>query len=184
MLGVDQVDEVHGKHVLDLAAGNGVLGLATMLLGASKVTLVEADQQAIDVAGANIDRIHAKVEGRANVIQAMIGTDSIELEKPIDLVVMNPPWGVQTGRADRPLLELAFSLDADAVHILHSAKAKHVHAIARDHGYEGEIMFETEFRLPPTYAHHSKGKASTPVRCWRFHRPGDAKLIIDENDEA
>ena len=59
MLGVDQVDEVHGKHILDLAAGNGVLGLATMLLGASKVTLVEADNQAIEVAEANIERTHA-----------------------------------------------------------------------------------------------------------------------------
>jgi predicted RNA methylase len=184
MLGVDQVDEVHGKHILDLAAGNGVLGLATMLLGASKVTLVEADEQAIEVAEANIKRTQAKVEGRANIIQAMIGSDSIELDQPIDLVVMNPPWGVQTARADRPLLEFAFSLGADAVHILHSAKAKHVHAIARDHGYDGEIMLETEFRLPPTYAHHSKGKATTPVRCWRFHRPGDDKLIIDENEEA
>ena len=184
MLGVDQVDEVQGKHILDLAAGNGVLGLATMMLGASKVTLVEADEEAIDAAEANIDRIHAKVEGRANIIHAMIGRDSIELDKSIDLVVMNPPWGVQTTRADRPLLEFAFSLDADAVHILHSAKAKHVHAIARDHGYDGEIMLETEFRLPPTYAHHSKGKATTPVRCWRFHRPGDAKLIIDEIEEA
>ena len=77
MLGVDQVDEVQGKHILDLAAGNGVLGLATMMLGASKVTLVEADEQAIHAAEVNIERTHAKVEGRASIIQAMIGRDSI-----------------------------------------------------------------------------------------------------------
>ena len=184
MLGVDQLDAVEGKHVLDVAAGNGILGLATMFLGAAKVTLIEADEQAIEVARQNIQRTQDKTGGSAKAIHAMVGRDSIELDEPIDVVVMNPPWGVQTTRADRPLLELAFSLNAESVHILHSAKAKHVQAIASDHGYQGEIMLETEFRLPPTYAHHSKGKASTAVRCWRFHRPGDAKLIDDENQEA
>lgn len=184
MLGVDQLDSVEGKHVVDLAAGNGILGLATMFLGASKVTLIEADEQAVEVALKNIQRAEEKTGGSARAIRAMVGKDTIELDEAIDVVVMNPPWGVQTTRADRPLLDFAFSLGAESVHILHSAKAKHVQAIASDHGYHGEIMLETEFRLPPTYAHHSKGKASTAVRCWRFHRPGDAKLIDEENQEA
>ena len=155
-----------------------------MFLGASKVTLIEADEQAVEVALKNIQRAEDKTGGSARAIHAMVGKDTIELDEAIDVVVMNPPWGVQTTRADRRLLDFAFSLGAESVHILHSAKAKHVQAIASDHGYQGEIMLETEFRLPPTYAHHSKGKASTAVRCWRFHRPGDAKLIDEENQEA
>jgi putative methylase len=184
MLGIDQVDGVEGKHVVDLAAGNGILGLGALLIGAAKVTLVECDAEAIAVAEGNIQRALKKADGDANAIHAMIGQDTFVLERPVDLVIMNPPWGVQTARADRALLEHAFSLDATAVHVLHSAKAKHVKALALDHGYEAEIMLETEFRLPPLYAHHSKGKASTPVRCWRFHRPGDAKLIDEEIEEA
>ena len=184
MLGVDQLDDVEGKHVVDLAAGNGILGLATLMIGAGHVTLVEGDEAAANAALTNIGRVTQRRDGTASVVHAMVGRDEIEIERPVDLVVMNPPWGVQTARADRPLLELAFSLGATAVHILHSAKARHVQAIARDNGYEGEIMLETEFRLPPTYAHHTKGKAATAVRCWRFHLPGDAKLIEDEIEEA
>jgi predicted RNA methylase len=184
MLGVDQLDDVQGKHVVDLAAGNGILGLATLLIGASHVTLIEGDEEVLESARANIERVTQRRTGTACIVHAMIGQEEIQIEKPVDLVVMNPPWGVQTARADRPLLEYAFSLGASAVHILHSSKAMHVQALAKDYGYEGEIMLETEFRLPPTYAHHTKGKAATEVRCWRFHRPGDAKLIEDEIEEA
>lgn len=184
MLGVDQVDDVQGKHIVDLAAGNGILGLATLLLGAEHVTLIEGDSSAHAVAEANASKIDKRVAGSATTVHAMIGPEQIEIEQPIDLVIMNPPWGVQSARADRPLLEFAFSLGATAVHVLHSAKARHLIAMAKEHGYDSEVMLETEFRLPPTYAHHSKGKATTPIRCWRFHRPGDAKLIEDENEQA
>ncbi len=184
MLGVDQVDDVKGKHVVDLAAGNGILGLATLMIGAAKVTLIEADPDVLDVAKINAKKTTERFGGEGQTLLATVGNTPIEFEEDVDLVVMNPPWGVQTERADRPLLEFAFSLGASAVHIMHSAKARHVQAIAKEYGYDAEIMLETEFRLPPTYAHHSKGKATTPVRCWRFHLPGDAKLLEDENEQG
>jgi len=180
ILGIDQVDGVEGKRILDLGAGNGVLGLGCLLLGAQHVTLVEADPQVVERAKANAEALSLRCQGTAEVIQEHI---SLETERPEiipDIVVMNPPWGVQTPKADRPLLEYAFSLEAPVVHVLHSAKSKHLQALGREHGYESEAMLETEFRLPPTYLHHTKKKATTTVRCWRFHRPGDAKLIEDE----
>ena len=180
ILGIDQVDGVEGKRILDLGAGNGVLGLGCLLLGAQHVTLVEADPQVVERAKANAEALSLRCQGTAEVIQEHI---SLETERPEiipDIVVMNPPWGVQTPKADRPLLEYAFSLEAPVVHVLHSAKSKHLQALGRELGYESEAMLETEFRLPPTYLHHTKKKATTTVRCWRFHRPGDAKLIEDE----
>ena len=180
ILGIDQVDEMEGKRVLDLGAGNGILGLGCLLVGAQHVTLVEADPLVVEIAKSNAERLSPRCEGTVQVIQEHISLQSEQPEIVPDIVLMNPPWGVQTAKADRPLLEYAFSLGAPVVHVLHSAKSKHVQALGRDYGYESEAMLETEFRLPPTYLHHSKKKATTTVRCWRFHRPGDAKLLEDE----
>ena len=181
ILGIDQVDEMEGKRVLDLGAGNGILGLGCLLVGAQHVTLVEADPLVVEIAKTNAERLLLRCEGTVKVIQEHISLQSEQPEIVPDIVLMNPPWGVQTAKADRPLLEYAFSLGAPVVHVLHSAKSKHVQALGRDYGYESEAMLETEFRLPPTYLHHSKKKATTTVRCWRFHRPGDAKLLEDED---
>tara|TARA_B100000459_G_scaffold132163_2_gene86808 strand:+ start:3530 stop:4186 length:657 start_codon:yes stop_codon:yes gene_type:complete len=181
ILGIDQVDIIEGKRILDLGAGNGILGFGCLLLGAQHVTFVESDVEVIEVIEENAERISTRCEGEVEVRHEHI---SLQSEKPSvvpDLVVMNPPWGVQTAKADRPLLEYAFSLGTPVIHLLHSAKSKHVEALGRDFGYESEALLETDFRLPPTYLHHTKKKASTTVRCWRFHRPGDARLPKEED---
>ena len=180
LLAIDQLDNLENRIVVDLGSGNGILGLGTVFLGAKKVILVEADEEACLISKQNTEKINQKFSAQIETIHAVIGSQELEIPKQTDIVVMNPPWGFQTEKADRPLLELAFSLDATAIYVLHSAKAKHVSAIAKDFGYEGEIVFETDFRLPPIYSHHSKKKATTDARCWRFHRTGDAKIIESE----
>ena len=180
ILAIDQLDNLENKTVVDLGAGNGILGLGTAYLGASKVTLIEADEEACMVLKQNSQRIIEEFETQIITIHALIGSQLVELSGQTDIVVMNPPWGFQTEKADRPLLELAFSLDATAIYVLHSAKAKHMEAMAKDFGYEGEIVFETNFRLPPMYSHHSKKKSTTDARCWRFHKNGDKKIIESE----
>lgn len=180
ILAIDQLDNLENKTVVDLGAGNGILGLGTAYLGASKVTLVEADEEACVILKQNSQRIIEEFETQIITIHALIGSQLVELSGQTDIVVMNPPWGFQTEKADRPLLELAFSLDATAIYVLHSAKAKHIEAMAKDYGYEGEIVFETNFRLPPVYSHHSKKKSTTDARCWRFHKNGDKKIIESE----
>jgi putative methylase len=180
ILAIDQLDNLENKTVVDLGSGNGILGLGTAYLGAHRICLVEADEDAHLISKQNSDKIVKKFETDISSIHAKIGSQEIEIPYRPDIVVMNPPWGFQTEKADRPLLELAFSLDADAIYVLHSAKAKHIEAMAKDFGYHGEIVFETDFRLPAIYSHHSKNKSTTEARCWRFHKSGDAKLI--END--
>ena len=180
LLAIDQLDNLENKTVVDLGAGNGILGLGTVFLGAKRVLLVEADEEACLISKQNSEKVNQQFSAQIETIHASIGSQELDAPKQTDIVVMNPPWGFQTEKADRPLLELAFSLDATAIYILHSSKAKHVTAIAKDFGYEGEIVFETDFRLPPMYSHHSKKKSTTDARCWRFHRTGNAKIIENE----
>ena len=157
--------------VADLGSGNGVLGIGAALLGAAQVVLIEADEQACEAAREAIAGVELEdvVEVRCASVDDS-WADKWPSDIDADLVIMNPPWGVQSPRADRPFIEAALASPADHIHLMHSAEATHPAAIAADVGWETEVLLEAEFRLPAAYAHHSKRFVNTPVRCWRFSR--------------
>ena len=123
-------DGFEGKHVLDLGAGNGVLGIGAAFLGGRPLTV----------------------------------------EVPVDMAIMNPPWGVQTQRADRAFFETIFAMNIPLVHFIHSIEAEHLLPLAHANGYELHSIYQDDFRLPPAYAHHSKNKATTRIRCYRLEK--------------
>ena len=101
MLAVDQLDGLEGRVVADLGAGNGILGIAALMLGASRVLFVEADPAAVAVLEENLAGLDDSLAARASVIAARVGRDDVALDET-DLIIMNPPWGVQQGkRTDR-----------------------------------------------------------------------------------
>lgn len=181
VLAIDQLDLLEGKTVVDIGAGNGVLGLGCAMIGASNVVLVEGDQAVVTVANENSLKVMNKHNCSIETVQCMVGQESAPEYLEVDIVVMNPPWGFQSPRADRPLLEYGFSLQPKSMYVLHSQQAGHLKAIAKTHGYDWEVVFESNFRLPPKYSHQSRKMGETQIKCWRFHLPGDAK-IIDEDE--
>tara|TARA_B100000900_G_scaffold403723_1_gene411170 strand:- start:723 stop:1376 length:654 start_codon:yes stop_codon:yes gene_type:complete len=180
MLAVDELDGFQDSIVADLGAGNGILGIAALLLGASKVVFVETDVSVIAALEKNIASLQADLQAKAEIVHATVGLDDLTLDD-VDIVVMNPPWGVQREKADRPFLHAAFSSGATAVHVLHSDRASHLEPFAKDHGWCAEAVLRTEFRLPAMYEHHAQRKGKTDVKCWRFFRKGDARLARDED---
>ena len=94
---IDLGDGFAGKHVLDLGAGNGVLGIGAAFLGAQHVTMVECDSATVEVLENNVSDVEG--ESICTIIGARINGNPLTLELPVDMVVMNPPWGVQTLRA-------------------------------------------------------------------------------------
>ena len=180
MLAVDELDDISGKTVADLGAGNGVLGIACLMLGAAHVHFVECDPETVRVLHDNLAAIDAVQQGRATVHEVQVGQEAVDLDS-VDIVVMNPPWGVQQAKADRPFLLAAFTCQASAVHVLHSDTATHITGLAAEHGWESEAVLRTDFRLPAAYRHHTKRSGVTGVQCWRFHRHGDARLPGEED---
>ena len=180
MLAVDQLDGFEQCTVVDMGAGNGILGIGALLLGAGEVVFVESDPAALEVIEANIDSLDDELQARARILSATVGLDEVPLED-VDIIVMNPPWGVQREKADRPFLEAAFASKATSIHVLHSDKATHLEPMAKEHGWWAETVLRTEFRLPPTYEHHAQRKGKTDVKCWRFFREGNAQLAIDDD---
>ncbi len=148
----DLTDETR---VVDLGAGNGILGIGCHLAGAAATLLVEKDGRC--------QHDYEGVEWLIEDVQEWKGED-------VDLIIMNPPWGVQKAMADRPFLEAAFKSNAVAVYLLHSAKATHVLPLAESLGWKGEVALEGAFRLPAQYEHHHSREGVTKVTVWRFIR--------------
>ncbi|CAI8337998.1 MAG: Ribosomal protein L11 methyltransferase [Euryarchaeota archaeon UBA443] len=165
---IDLGDGFEGKHVLDLGAGNGILGIGAAFLKARHVTMVECDPITVDALQSNVRDVDGT--SMCTIIEAMVDGTALNLEQPVDMVIMNPPWGVQTQRADRVFFETIFAMKIPIVHFIHSIDAEHLLPLARSNGYELHSIYQDDFRLPAAYAHHSKNKASTRIRCYRLEK--------------
>ena len=111
--------------VVDVGAGNGILGLGALMLGATSVRLIEADPSVAEVAKRNASEAGREVEVTVLAVQAAVDLGSVGGA----VLISNPPWGVQTTGADRPILEAMFTSEAEVIHLMHHAGAGHVEAL-------------------------------------------------------
>jgi len=160
-------DLSEGCLVADIGAGNGILGLGALEMGAGRAILVEADQAACEVAKSNAESLG--FADSVEVIQAALGSDPVDLSSA-EMVISNPPWGRQTPRADRPFLEAMIAATAPA-HLLHSAEATHIQPLFEDAGWSAERYGEADFALPAVYSHHSRQRGKTRAAFWRLTPP-------------
>ncbi len=160
-------DLSEGCSVADLGAGNGVLGLGALVMGAGRAILVETDQAACDVAKSNAESMG--FADSVEVIQATLGSDPVDLSSA-DVVISNPPWGRQTPRADRPFLKAMIAAAVPA-HLLHSAEATHIQPLFEEAGWTAERYGEADFALPTAYSHHSRQRGRTRAAFWRLVPP-------------
>ena len=152
---VERGDLEAETRVVDLGAGNGILGIGCRLAGAASALLVEQDPQCVHE--------YEGVEWLIGDVKEWSGTE-------VDLIIMNPPWGVQIAMADRPFLETAFNSEAEVIYLLHSAKATHIESLAKSFDWGGEVVLNGSFRLPAQYDHHRSHQGMTQVAVWRFKR--------------
>lgn len=79
--------------VADLFAGSGALGLEALSRGAASCLFVEQDRAAIEAMRANISRLEATgVDIRAQSVLALGPAPA-----PVDLMLMDPPYGSGAG---------------------------------------------------------------------------------------
>jgi tRNA1Val (adenine37-N6)-methyltransferase len=85
------------RHVLDLGAGVGAVGLSLLVVqGALAATLLDIDDEALSLAGRNAEA--AGLTARTHLVHADVGSlpaNPGSLKSAFDLVVANPPYGVR-----------------------------------------------------------------------------------------
>ncbi len=87
-----RVGSFEGLAVADLFAGSGALGLEALSRGAASCLFVEQDRAALDALRANADKLSIRPDIRAGSVLSL-GPAA----KPLDLIMMDPPYGTGAG---------------------------------------------------------------------------------------
>ena len=96
--------DLTGVAVLDLYAGSGALGLESLSRGAASALFVESDQRSAAVIARNIEALGLTgATLRRGAVAAVLaaGTPS-----PVDLVLADPPYDIETTEVDAVLAAL------------------------------------------------------------------------------
>jgi 16S rRNA (guanine966-N2)-methyltransferase len=89
---VSRIGSFEDLAVADLFAGSGALGLEALSRGAASCLFVEQDKPALDSLRANLAKLGAKGDVRAQSVLALGPA-----LKPLDLIMMDPPYGTGAG---------------------------------------------------------------------------------------
>lgn len=87
-----RVGSFEGLTVADLFAGSGALGFEALSRGAASCLFVEQDRTALDALRANADKFGMRADIRATSVLALGPAP-----KPMDLILMDPPYGTGAG---------------------------------------------------------------------------------------
>lgn len=147
----------------DLGAGNGILGIGSLKVGAERCIFLEIDKKACEILKQNL--VLNNLSESSSIINEYL--DSNTNFPKVDLIVCNPPWGRQKEKADRPFLDLIIE-NGTTSHLMHSAHATHIRPFFESRNWSAEKYGEFDFDLPARYSHHLKEKDSTKVGFWRL----------------
>ncbi len=153
--------DIANKKIADLGAGNGILGIGALLLGATHVYFVEKDADAVTELNTNLRTLRNK---NYTVLQM----DSINFEEKVDTVLQNPPFGTKQRHADKSFLEKAFEVGKVIYSFHKTATDAFVRAIAADHLFAVAETYHFLFPLRQTYAHQKKKMERIEVTCYRM----------------
>ena len=163
--------DIEGKTILDLGCGTGRLALGAAFLGARRIVGIDLDKTAIETAVGNSHRL--RLQGEVEWVVADIDA----VHGCFDTVLQNPPYGVQTRRADRRFIARALQV-GKKVYSLHKSLEKDSEFIDRlkanpdgfapvapspflqtyieEHGGRIAAVYAMVMSLPHMFSFHSK----------------------------
>ncbi|SFS06605.1 methyltransferase [Halomicrobium zhouii] len=165
--------DVEGKTVLDLGCGTGMLALGAALRGPERVVGVDIDPAPLGTARAN----ERKVASTTSV--SWVRADATDLPLRPDpaetTVVMNPPFGAQSGNehADRAFLATAADVAGVSYSIHNAGSQEFVESFAADEGGDVTDSYRTEFELRRQFDFHDEEKRTIDAEVYRIEWSSD-----------
>ncbi len=157
-----------GKMSVDLGSGPGMLGIGLLVLGAQKVYFVDFDQKVMETSKGNMAKVKSEynIDGEA----VFLWQDVNKFDEQVDLVVMNPPFGVKVRHMDKIFLKKAFKV-GKVVYSFHKTESKKfLESFSKDNNFKITNTFDFNFPLKATMSFHSKRIKRISVSCFRFEK--------------
>ncbi len=162
--------EIEGKVVADLGCGTGLLGIGALILGASKVFFVDIDEKALSIVKDNIAFVEAELSIKLSYKTILVEKSVSDFDEKVDIVVQNPPFGIQVKHADRVFLDVAMQI-SPIVYSFHKAESKgFITKFSDEKGFKISNYWEFDWPLKMTMKHHEKRIHKVKVGCWRLER--------------
>jgi len=159
--------DIEGETVLDMGCGTGMLALGAALRGPDRVVGLDVDPAPLSTAQENERRVGAMTEVawvRGDATTAPFAADSRAT------VLMNPPFGAQSGNegADRTFLETAADIAAVSYSVHNAGSESFVESFVDDNDGTVTDAFAAEFDLPRQFDHHTTASESIDTEVFRI----------------
>lgn len=160
--------DVEGRTIIDLGTGTGMLAIGAALARPDRVVGLDVDATALETARRNEERVSVPLE-----VEWIVGdAERAPLcPNPQDVtVVMNPPFGAQTGHehADRAFLATARDISSVSYSFHNRGSESFVRSYASDNGGAVTHAFRVEFSLPRQFEFHQRERTSIDVELFRI----------------
>ena len=141
----EEGSESTGTKVLDLGCGTGILGISSIVVGASHVTALDTDPTAISIAQRNY--LKMEMEDMVTFVEGTLkmnsDDDGIEFsDDTFDVVLTNPPFGTKNNAGiDVAFLKTACRLSKNVVYSFHKTSTREylMRKINEEWGFKGEV---------------------------------------------
>jgi putative methylase len=154
-----QRQDLRGRSVADLGAGPGTLAIGAALCGARPVHAVEIDEDVVDVLRRNAESAEVSIEAIEGPVE--------QFDTPVDVVVMNPPFGAQLRHADRPFWAAAFRVARRRIYAFALADSRtFIARLTVDSGGGIDGTIPVRWPLAATLPHHRKARVELEVDLW------------------
>ena len=164
--------DIDGKNVVDLGCGCGTLSLGCVCLGATSVIGVDIDGAALEIAHRNADNFDMKEE----VSFVLCDVGQFTSAAPIDVVIMNPPFGTKSEVGiDSVFVEKAVSI-ADTVYSMHkSSTRKYWLRKSTEMGVSVEPIVQIYFDISKSFQFHKQKSKDIEVDVLRFCKKASSR---------
>jgi putative methylase len=159
-----------GKVSVDLGCGPGILGIGLLVLGAKKVYFVDFDRKVLDIAKKNLEKVESESYTLGEAV--FLCQDIANFNVQVDLVVMNPPFGIKVRHADKVFLKKAFEVGKVAYSFHKNESKNFVRAFSDDNGFKITNVLDFNFPLKATMSYHTRKIKRIGVSCFRIEKKG------------